>query len=406
MRKKTPAMLLCVSCAFLWQTAASADDLNSLIQNGELKASIQQRSERSTLEDSTATEQARARARSRSEFGMELRPKITNSEVGVALRMYMPDRWNKDLLREQLILIAESEQLRVSALEWQELMNVYRGFCDYRMFSKQLEVFDKELTWLEPYLEKANEGVALNHLAVTDRAKLYSLYLDLVNSHEKTRNDLLETEQELRLLLGAEANLSKMSETAEVKMPPGNEFQILLQQALNNRSDYRQFDLQYKSLQAAEEVALSDDGFRLKYIQPFYEVDYNNGDNTVGLSASFILPWGTRNPDIAVYQQEQLLTQSSMELQRTVIEHRLRVLQKSAESYYAQAGDRSARIKPLLTQLGKDLETMNTGRLEDLRDLMLVRERILDVSLQTTRSINQKERIAVDLAEELGSLTP
>lgn len=393
----TPLLLAAALCP--------AQDLDTLMKNGELKAQVQSRSERVILDETTEAEQARAKAKTRSEFGMELRPKITNNDAGIALRIYLPDRWNKDQLREQLILVAEAEQLRVSALEWQELLDVYRGFCDYRMYNKQLDIFNQELIWLEPYLEKANEGVELNQLAITDRARLFSLYLDLVNSHEKVKNALLETEQDLRMLLGAEADLAKMSKTAVVGMPKETEFKALMQHALSNRSDYRQFELQHRSLKAAEEVALSEDGFRLKYIQPFYEVDYNDGESTVGLSASFILPWGTRNPDIAVYQQEQQLTHSSMNLQRSIIEHRLRVLMKSAESYYAQAGDRSDRIKPLLLQLSQDLETMNTGRLEDLRDLMLVRERILDVSLQTTRSICNKDQIAVQLARELGSLT-
>ncbi|MDF7825231.1 hypothetical protein P4B35_14500 [Pontiellaceae bacterium B12227] len=384
---------------------SNGQDLDTLMQNGELKAQVQSRSERVILDEATAAEQARAQAKSRSEFGMELRPRITDSEVGVALRMYLPDRWNKDKLREQLMLVAQSEQLRVSALEWDELLDVYRGFCEYRMFNKQLEVFNEELQWLEPYLEKANEGVELNQLTVTERAKLYSLYLELVNNHEQVKHDLLDIKQELRLLLGHGADLEKMSTTALVGMPKETEFNTLMQQALSNRSDYKQFDLQYRSLQAAEEVAVSDDGFRLKYIQPFYEVDYNNGENTIGLSASFVLPWGTRNPDIAVFQQEQLLTESAKNLHRSIIEHRLRVLMKSAESYYGQDNNRNDRIKPLLNQLNTDLETMNTGRLEELRDLMLIRERILDVSLQTTRSNCQKEQIAVELARELGSLT-
>lgn len=385
---------------------SAGQDLEKLMLNGELKDQIQQRSERTVLEESTAAEQARAEAKSRSEFGMELRPKITDSEVGVALRVYLPDRWDKDKLREQLILLAESEQLRVSALEWEQLMDVYRDFCEYRMLKKQLTVYNEELIWLEPYLEKANEGVELNQLSVTDRAKLYSLYLDLVNNHEKVKLDLLDIEQNLRLLLGAEANLDNMANTALVTMPPEAEFKALMSRALNNRSDYRRFDVQSKTLRSAEDRARSEDGFRMKYLQPFYEYDYDNGDSTIGLSASFILPWGTRNPDIAVFQHEQLLNQSAMELQRTIIEHRLQVLLKSAASYYSQAGDRSARIKPLLSHLAGDLETINTGRLVDLRDQMLIRERILDVSLQTHRAICRKEQIAVELAQELGTLVP
>ena len=52
------------------------------------------------------------------------------------------------------------------------------------------------------------------------------------------------------------------------------------------------------------------------------------------------------------------------------------------------------------------MQAIQTGRLEDLRDVLLVRERILDVSLETTRAICNRERIAVDIAEELGTLAP
>ncbi len=403
MRTAWPTIL---TSMLLTPLLAAGEDLDSLMGKSELKANVQNYSERVVLKESTAAEQARARAKSRSEFGMELRPKVTNSEVGVALRMYLPDQWNKEKLQEQLILLAESEQLRVAALEWNDLMEAYRSFCSYRMYVKQLDAFNNELSRLKPFLKKANEGVDQNHLSVMDRAKLFSFYLDLVNNHEKVKDNLLDTKQELRLLLGADVNLEKMADIAMIAMPPEQEFNALAQRALNNRSDYRQFDLEYRSLLAAEEIAASEDGFRLKYIQPFYEVDYDNGENTVGLTASFILPWGTRNPDLAVFQQERILTQSTMALQRTIIEHRIRVLMKTANSYYDQVDERSSRIKPLLTQLGKDMETMNTGRLEDIRDLMLVRERVLDVSLQTIRSIYRKELIAVELAEELGSLAP
>lgn len=390
----------------LISAVSSGQDLDTLMQNGDMKAKVQQRSERAVLEESTAAEQARAQAQSRSEYGLELRPRVTDSEVGVALRIYLPDRWNESRLREQLELVATSERLRVAALEWQELLQVYRRFCEYRMFQRQVAMFEKELQNMEPYLEQANLDVELNQLAVTDRAKLYSLYLDWVNDHAKVKADQLDVVQELRLLLGADADLDQMAGRARVEMPPKTEFDALLKRALENRPDYRQFNIQARSLNAAEAVAKAEDGFRLKYIQPAYEVDYNNGESTVGLSASFILPWGTRNPDIAVYQQQRALIYSTMDLQRTVIEHRLRVLLKAAEDYYEQAGERIETIKPILVRLDSDLQMMDTGRLEDLRDLMLIRERILDVSLQTTRAICRKEQIAVDLAEELGSLGP
>lgn len=366
---------------------------------------LSKRSERTVLDESTAAEQARARAQSRSEYGLELRPGITDDDVGVALRIYLPSRWNKSNLREQLTLVAESEQLRVAALEWQELIQVYRLFCDYRMYQRQLALYDRELETLAPYLEKADLDVQLNQLTVADRARLYSLYLDLVNDHAGVRADQLEIEQELRLLIGAEANLERMAGGVKVGLPPRNSFVTLLNQALENRSDYRRFDVEARSIEAAEAVARAEDGFRLKYIQPSYAVDYNNGESSVGLTASFILPWGTRNPDIAVYQQELMLARSSMQLQREIIEHRLCVLIKTANDYFKHADHCSETIKPLLEKLNADLELLDTGRLEDLRNLMLIRERILDVSVDSMRNIRRKEQIAVELAAEIGTLT-
>jgi len=367
-----------------------------------LKEAIHNQSEAAILTESTAVEQAEARAKSRSEYGLELRPRVTDSDIGVALRIYLPDRWNQSKLREQLALVAESEQLRVATLEWQELIQVYRQLSDYRMIQKQLILFDAELQGLEPYLNQANLSVGLNQLAVVDRAKLYSLYLDLINNRERVNLSLLDTEQELRIVLGVNANLEQLAQSTRVKMPRLL-FDELMQQALNNRSDYRQFDIQSRSLTAAEGVAQSEDGFRLKYIQPDYNVDYNNGESTVGLSASFILPWGTRNPDIAVFQEQRTLSYAAQKLQRSTIENRLHVLLKTAKAYYEQASDRSSNLKPLLEQLSTDLDQMDTGRIEDLRDQMLIRKRILDVSLQTTRFIQKKENISLDLIEELGA---
>lgn len=384
--------------------AMAEDRLDTLMQQGDLRATVKERSAGVLLEESTAVEQARASAQSRSEYGLELRPRVTGDDVGAALRIYLPSRWNKSKLREQLILVAQEEQLRVAALEWQDLMEVYRGFCEFRMLNKQLEIYQKELNTLEPYLEKANLEVELNQLSVTDRAKLYSLYLDLVNNQEKVKADLVENRQELHLLVGAEADLKKMAETALITMPPQAEFERLFQQALKNRPDFKLHSARVQSTSAAEAVARSEDGFRLKYIQPDVQVDYDDGETTFGLSASFILPWGTRNPDIAVYQQQQALSLSVMELQRRLIADRLRVLLKTADAYYAHATERSDRIKPLLLKLDADLKTMETGRLEELRDVLLVRERIMDVSLQTTRSARNKERIAIDIAEEIGTL--
>ncbi|VGO20316.1 TolC family protein [Pontiella sulfatireligans] len=394
--------LLIFASGVMLPASAAELDLDKVMKQGDLHASIIQRSESVLLEESIALEQARAQAQSRSEYGLELRPRVSDDDVGAALRIYLPSRWSRSKLREQLALVAEEEQLRVALLEWQEIVEVYRLFCEYRMLNRQFELYVNELALLEPYLEKADVEVELNQLLVVDRAKLYSLYLDLVNNQEKVKSTRLGVEQKLYLLIGPNTDLSKMAETAVVEMPSQMQFETMLQQALENRPDYKSFDVHARSIAAAEAVARQEDGFRLKYIQPDVQVDHNNGETTFGLSASFVLPWGTHNPDIAVYQRQQALSQSTMEFQRRVISNRLRVLLKTSKAYYAQAGDRNCRINPLLEQLGEDLGQMETGRLEDLRDLMLVRERMLDVSLQSARALCIKEQIAVDIAKELG----
>lgn len=371
----------------------------------ELQERVSRRSERAVLDKSTAAKQARIEADNAQSYGFELRPSVSENDAGLALRILLPDRWNKAKLREQLLLAAESEQLRVSALEWRDLMQAYRLFCDYRMMTAQLALYEKELSVLEPYLQRADEAVELHQLAVVDRAKFYSLYLDLVNGSEKLKADLLENEQALRLLLGADADLRKMADAAKVEMPLKTEFEALLQQALENRADYRQFDLQARAWLAAEQNEEKKDGFWLRYIQPEYEVNYNNGEDAVSLSAAIVLPWGTREPDLAVYQQQRRLALSSMQLQRMLIQERLKVLLKSAEAYYESVTGRNARIRPLLKKVAADMETMNTGRLEDMRDILQVRERIFEVSLQTAAAIRRREKIAVDLAEELGVLS-
>lgn len=55
-------------------------------------------------------------------------------------------------------------------------------------------------------------------------------------------------------------------------------------------------------------------------------------------------------------------------------------------------------------RLAIDLKQMENGPLEQLRDRMMIRERILDTALQTAQMQCDRERIAVDLAEELGTL--
>jgi hypothetical protein len=404
MMAKTFYSIFVLTLLMAFPTTAEDQNLQEPKQQGNLKKNIRSRSESALLYESIALEQARAKAQSRSEYSQELRPRVSDNDVGVALRIYLPACWKKSKLREQLSLVAKSEQLRVAALDWEKLMQVYRQFCEYRMYQKQQVLFNQELLHLKPYLEKADLGVTLNQLSVTDRAKLYSLYLDLINNHEKVKFELLDLEQALFFILGANADLDRMSEAVIVGRPSRMEFDALMRLALKNRADYKQFDVHTRSLDAAEHIARSEDGFHLKYIQPDYKVDYKNGGSSYGLSASFVLPWGTRNPDITIYQQQRALELSEKHLQRTIIAERLQILLKTSEVYYQQAKERSDKLEPLLKQLSRDLKMMNTGRLEELRDLMLIRERMLNVSLQATKAICKKEKIAIDLAEETGTL--
>ncbi|MDF7805896.1 hypothetical protein P4E94_00505 [Pontiellaceae bacterium B12219] len=399
-------ILYSIPCAMLLLSlSAKAEelDLDLLMQQSEIKQSVRARSESTLLESSVALEQVRAQAKGRSDYGLEFRPRISDSNVGAALRIYLPSSWNKSALQQQLALVAQTEQLRVAALEWVELMEVYRLFCEYRLCKAQDALLADEREFLEPYLEQANEAVALNRLKVTERAKLYSHCLDLINNQEKVRADQLDVEKQLLFLVGAEADLDAMAEIAKVEMPSEMEFATLMQQALKNRSDYRQFQMNAQALDAAAQVARKEEGFRLKYIQPDYQVDYNDGESSFGLTASIVLPWGTKNPDIQVYQHQRELEFANMNLYQTQIADRLRVLLKTAEAYYTQSNTRDEIIEPLLAQLALDMKDIDTGRLAELRDLIEIRERILDASLQTAEATARNEEIAVDLVAELGS---
>ena len=115
-----------------------------------------------------------------------------------------------------------------------------------------------------------------------------------------------------------------------------------------------------------------------------------------------ILPWGTRNPDIAVYQTQQALSLAAQTEQRKIIEDRLRVLLESAEGHYAQAAEHNQLIRPVIDQLNADLEQMTGGLLEQMRDVLSIRGRMLDAYLQSVESSCRAEILAVDLAEELG----
>ncbi len=391
------SVLLCIGSA-----TASDQDLDALMERAELRETIRIRSGGTLLEESTALEQARTQARSRSDYGLELRPGISDDDVRLALRVYLPDHWSKKRLREQLVLAAQSEQLRVAALEWQDIVSVYRDFCSYRMLRKQLGLLENELKFIEPYLAQADQSVERSQLAVGDRARLYSTFLALLNDRNELENSLLDSRRRLKMVLGPYAELENLSALAVITMPSQLEIESLLRSALEKRADYRLLGAEVRTMQLAEEAARSEDGFRLKYIQPAYNVDYNNGISSWELSASLILPWGTRNPDIGVYQTQQALSLAAQSEQRKMIEDRLRVLLETAKGHYALATEQNRRIRPVIEQLNADLEQMAGILLEQMRDVLSIRERMLDATLQSAESECRTEILAVDLAEELG----
>jgi hypothetical protein len=391
------ALVLCAGSA-----AASDQDLATLMERAELRETIRTRSGGTLLEESTALEQARVRARSRSDYGLELRPGVTDDDVGLALRIYLPDRWSKKRLREQLALASQSEQLRVAALEWQDLVSVYRDFCTYRMLRKQLALMEEELKFIEPYLARADQSVELSQLTVSDRARLYSTYLALLNDRNDLDNALLDSRQRLKMVLGPDADLEDLSALAVINMPSQLEIETLLRSALKKRADYRLLDAEVRTMQLAAEAARAEDGFRLKYIQPAYSVGYDDGDSGWALSAALVLPWGTRNPDIAVYQSQQALSLAAQDEQRRLIEDRLRVLLDTADAHYGQVAEKNRKIRPVLQQLTLDLNLMADAPLQQVRDVLSIRERMLEASLQSAESRCRTETLAVDLAEELG----
>lgn len=391
------SVLFCIGSA-----AASDQDLAALMERAELRETIRNRSGGALLDESTALEQARTQARSRSDYGLELRPGVSDNDVRLALRVYLPDRWSKKRLREQLVLASQSEQLRVAALEWQDIVSVYRDFCSYRMLKKQLALLDKELQFINPYLTQADQSVELRQLTVADRARLYSTYLALLNDRYEVENALLDSRRRLKTVLGPNAHLDNLSATAVITMPSQLEIESLLRSALENRADYRLLNAEVRAMQLAEEAARTEDGFRLKYIQPAYNVDYKDGSSNWELSASLVLPWGTRNPDIAVYQSQQALSLAAQTEQRRIIEDQLRVLLDTADDHYAQTVEQNRRIQPVIDQLNADLEQMAGVLLEQIRDVLSIRERMLGASLQAAEANCRSEILAVDLAEELG----
>ena len=382
--------------------ATSDAELSTLMEQASFRDTVRSQNEGALIGESTELEKSRTFARSRSDYGVELRPSVSDSDVGLALRVYLPDRWSKQRLSEQLILAAQSEQLRIAALEWQDVIGIYRNFCTYRMLRKQMALTEREMRFIKPYLEKADQRVEMNQLTISDRARLYSTYLALVNDHGELANDFLDTQRRIRMVIGPDANLEDLSALAFIEMPSQLEISSLLKTALQQRADYRQLGVDMKAMERAEKAARTEDGFRLKYIQPAYRVDYEDGTGGWEISASIILPWGTRNPDIAVYQHQQALYQAARSQQRQIIEDRLHVTLDMADAYYTRVAEQKQRTAPLLKTLEEDIGILAEAPLDQVRDLIAVRERMLDAALQVIESECPAETRAIDLAVELG----
>lgn len=377
---------------------ASADDLES---------ALQARSERVLLEESIAAEQSAAEARNDSGTGLELRPAYSKDDIALALRVYLPRLWSRGKLNEQLNLVAESETLRVDALEWQELLGVCREFCTYRMLRKQRELLDDEIHAFAAQIDAVDVAVRQHQFAAAERAKLTGQYLELLNSMDRIDMERLDVVQNLHRSLGTAVDLDALAETVRIALPSRLDVNELVAQALENRADYRRLGVEAESLKTAAALARAEDGFHFKHIQSSYRRDPSGDDGGQwGISAAFTLPWGNRNPDVDVYRRKQELMLSAMALQQRRIKERLGSLIQVSTALSEQIQRRSERIGPLIKQLGEDLGQLEAAPLSQLRDRMLIRERILDTALQTARMECVRDRITLDLVEEIGTRNP
>ncbi|MDA3800305.1 MAG: hypothetical protein PF692_14660 [Kiritimatiellae bacterium] len=370
----------------------------------DLSEALQPLTERTLLEESTAVKQAAVKASSDTDYSMEFRPSYSENESELALRFYFPNRWTRGALRNQLNLVGQSEELRVATLEWKELIEVYRTFCTYRMLNKQIALLNAEADILAPYLKQADISVQQHQLATIDRAKLYGQYLDLLNSLEKIEVKHLAIQTQLHQIFGASADLNDLAKKAIIEQPTRLELDSLIQDALENRADYRQLDVEAQSLKEATKIARSKGGFHFKYIQPEYKIDQTgNGEDSWNISAAFTLPWGNRNPDLAVYRKQQTLTESEMALQRRIIKEHIQSLLAALEKFTKQIEKHQRLTTPLLEQLQSDLKQFDGLPLDKLRDQMIIREQLLKSAIQNINMEYERNCIIIDLIEELGS---
>ncbi|MBN2685523.1 MAG: hypothetical protein JXR40_09615 [Pontiellaceae bacterium] len=387
---------------FLSAVLSVAATLVSAVPEDEIREAIQQRGEPALLRHSTALERAEMEAENRSDFSMELRPSVSDDDVGLALRINLPREWNNMRLQTQLALASTAEQLRIAQLEWQEIIAAYREFCTYRMLEKKATLLEQELGFMKPYLVLADERVERQQFRVEDRTRLYGDYLALLNDLGQLQNERIEVEKTLKIILGPDAELETLADRALIPMPTESELDELVKMATRQRLDYQQFNVEMDRLKLAEEAARKEEGFQLKYIQPSYSVDYNTGKDAWELSAAVVLPWGRSNPDIALYRQHQAFSLANQSLQCQMIEDRLRVMLDTAKEYRALSSEQSQRTSPILERLNVDLQQRESVPLDQVRNMLSIRKQILDASLQVVEKECRIESLAVDFAEELG----
>jgi len=371
-----------------------------------LESIIQSRSTRPLLQQSTEVQQTEERAQNFGGYAAEVRPRITDDVAGLALRIYLPQTWGRGKhLTTQIALLAESRQLLVSEEEWKNLMQAYRLFSDLRMFNQQIALLETESKKLKKDLARAEESLAKNQYSLLEYARLEAVLLDELNALNKLRNRQLSTRRSLQFLLGEAADLDQLAQSAIPPKLASKDPEILIQKALQNRSDYRQMQVQARSLETSEILAQSKNGFRLKYLQPEYSKKYSGDhEDRWGLSASFVLPWGQNHLDTEVFQQRRNLLQSEISISRERIAERVRIL-FSALSTHTSAHfqqDREAATQ-LSKKMEEQLSKMDTEHLEQLRDLTILRKRITENRLQTLQDTSTLEHLQIDLAEEIGS---
>ncbi|NLX25695.1 MAG: hypothetical protein GXY61_07020 [Lentisphaerae bacterium] len=383
---------------------AAAATLVSAASEDEIREAVQQQGEPALLEHLTALERAAFEAKNESDFSMELRPSLNDDDdVSVALRINLPSRWSNKRLQTQLALVSTAEQLRIAQLEWEEIIVVYREFCTYRMLDKKSVLLEQELDFMKPYLELADERVERRQFLVSDRMRLYSDYLALLNDLGKLQNERVEIEKTLKIVLGPDAEIETLAEHAVIPIPTEMELDALVKTATKQRVDYQLLEVEIEQMKLAEEAARREGGFQLKYIQPSYRVDSGNGREGWEISTALVLPWGRKNPDIALYRQYQAVSLASQSLQRQMIEDRLRVLFDIVAEYRALSAEQTERTTPVLDQLNADIvEEMEKITLDQVRNLLSIRKQILDASLQVIEKDGRLESLAVDFAQELG----